>query len=161
MREETEKRDLLLSLTHLFLLSYTLCLVYLCMSCVLGYGWKRLDFDMQEGLSSYIYRTGYTIVYVKFSHRRSWFRHVGDLKTRKTRERSERIAIIVQHILATLSDVNRQCIVRYVSTKAQTMPNLYSIPDRVETYKISIYKYYMYEALGYSMMHDMVTMLNV
>ncbi len=34
-----------LSLTHLFLLSYTLCLVYLCLSCVLGYGWKRLDFD--------------------------------------------------------------------------------------------------------------------
>ena len=41
------------------------------------------------------------------------------------------------------------------------MPNLYSIPDRVEAYKISIYKYYMYEALRYSMMHDMVTMLNV
>ena len=51
MREETKKRDLLLSLTHthLFLLSYTLCLVYLCLSCVLGYGWKRLDFDNSPG----------------------------------------------------------------------------------------------------------------
>jgi hypothetical protein len=41
------------------------------------------------------------------------------------------------------------------------MPNLYSILDRIETYKMSIYKYYMYEALRYSMMHDMVTMLLV
>jgi hypothetical protein len=32
------------------------------------------------------------------------------------------------------------------------MPNLYSILDGLETYKIGIYKYYMNKALRYSMM---------
>jgi len=41
------------------------------------------------------------------------------------------------------------------------MPDLYYIWGRVESYKISIHKYYMYETQKYSMMHDMVTMLNV
>ncbi len=47
MRRETREACFSrLSHTHLFLLSYSLCLVYLCLSCVLGYGWKRLDFYM-------------------------------------------------------------------------------------------------------------------
>ncbi len=46
MREETKKRDLLLSLTlTLFLVSYHLLSSLLVSVCVLGYGWKRLDFD--------------------------------------------------------------------------------------------------------------------
>ncbi len=35
-----------LSHTHLFLFPTTYRLFYLCLSCVLGYGWKRLDFDI-------------------------------------------------------------------------------------------------------------------
>ncbi len=46
MRKETKKRDLLLFLTFtLFLLSYHLLSSLLVSVCVLGYGWKRLDFD--------------------------------------------------------------------------------------------------------------------
>ncbi len=41
------------------------------------------------------------------------------------------------------------------------MPNLYRIPNGQWAYKISIYKYYMNKALGYSMMHDTVTRLSV
>ncbi len=37
---------LLSSLTHTsFFFPTTYRLFYLCLSCVLGYGWKRLDFD--------------------------------------------------------------------------------------------------------------------
>ena len=47
MREETKKRDLLLSLTQLsFSFLSHLSTVFLVLSLfVLGHGWKRLDFD--------------------------------------------------------------------------------------------------------------------
>jgi len=48
MREETKKRDLLLSHTYTsFFFPTTYRVFYLCLSCVLGYGWKRLDFDIR------------------------------------------------------------------------------------------------------------------
>jgi len=47
MREETKKCDLLLSLSHTSFFFPTIYRVfYLCLPCVLGYGWKRLDFDI-------------------------------------------------------------------------------------------------------------------
>jgi hypothetical protein len=49
MREETKKRDLHFPCLYhitLFLLSYHLLSSLLVSVCVLGYGWKRLDFDI-------------------------------------------------------------------------------------------------------------------
>ena len=47
MREETKKRDLLLSLSHTPLSSFLHSLSNPLVSVlVLGYGWKRLDFDI-------------------------------------------------------------------------------------------------------------------
>jgi hypothetical protein len=42
--------------------------------------------------TSYIYRTVYTIVYVKFSHRRSWFRHVDTLKDTQDSRKGESLS---------------------------------------------------------------------
>ncbi len=61
-----------------------------------------------KGLSSYIYRTGHTIVYVKFSHRRSWFRHVETLKDTQDSGKGESLFrhFVSFLVIGIYSDIN-------------------------------------------------------
>ncbi len=54
MRRGQEKRVSLVSYTPLSFFPITYRVFYLCLSCVLGYGWKRLDFDICLPFSSII-----------------------------------------------------------------------------------------------------------